>query len=552
MAFRGEAYLEAKFRFHPSWRQAVEHVRQLCDSGQYDLAVTSQWPGLLMALDAGLRPDLHIAHNVDTVIARRYDPLPLRVLRNAARTERSERRLLARAQHLAALSRADVARMEEWGLKADQVRLWRGSQVRPTRSVSRHRVGFIGSMGWPPNRSAFHTLVDEVLPEVQRLDPALYDRIEVVVAGRASEGLAGQKVRALGVVNDLSDFYRAVDLVVVPRTGPSTGISVKLLEALEHGVDVVGPGALFDDAGLAAEGWRGETASEMAACIVDFYAGTSCKSHQPDGSVATSTGIEEILSTIVDEGHEAVSTESRSAAMRDRFVHSEAELETLAFSGQRPLRVQTVNLQHLHLASVHPDFRNAMRAADRLTADGWPVQLLLRKRGVRVARVTGSGFVRAVVMSGALKGRRLAMLGSSTATGDRFQSVVESAGGRLVLRDHGRWREWDIDLIARRLADAKVDVVLVAVTPPAGELVAHRLRTSGLNACVLGVGGAIDMLTGVRRTAPSLVSRLGLEWLFRFAQEPRRLFRRYFLEGVPLLARLIVTGRMPGIDREVA
>jgi N-acetylglucosaminyldiphosphoundecaprenol N-acetyl-beta-D-mannosaminyltransferase len=84
---------------------------------------------------------------------------------------------------------------------------------------------------------------------------------------------------------------------------------------------------------------------------------------------------------------------------------------------------------------------------------------------------------------------------------------------------------------------------------PAGELVAHALRERGLPAAIIGVGGSVDMLTGVTQLVPAPVGRLGLEWLFRFVQEPRRLFRRYFVEGVPFLLRVLVRGgEVRGID----
>jgi N-acetylglucosaminyldiphosphoundecaprenol N-acetyl-beta-D-mannosaminyltransferase len=57
---------------------------------------------------------------------------------------------------------------------------------------------------------------------------------------------------------------------------------------------------------------------------------------------------------------------------------------------------------------------------------------------------------------------------------------------------------------------------------------------------VIGVGGSLDVIAGVRKRAPSLLQRLGLEWSFRLAQEPRRLFRRYLVTNtqfVGLLAR---------------
>ena len=46
---------------------------------------------------------------------------------------------------------------------------------------------------------------------------------------------------------------------------------------------------------------------------------------------------------------------------------------------------------------------------------------------------------------------------------------------------------------------------------------------------MVGVGAAFDFLAGVKRTAPRVLSRMGLEWLFRLLSEPRRLWRRYIV-----------------------
>ena len=48
-----------------------------------------------------------------------------------------------------------------------------------------------------------------------------------------------------------------------------------------------------------------------------------------------------------------------------------------------------------------------------------------------------------------------------------------------------------------------------------------------INACLLGVGGAFEIYAGLAKRAPQWMCRAGLEWLFRFSQEPRRLFKRY-------------------------
>jgi len=53
---------------------------------------------------------------------------------------------------------------------------------------------------------------------------------------------------------------------------------------------------------------------------------------------------------------------------------------------------------------------------------------------------------------------------------------------------------------------------------------------------IMGVGGAIDVAAGVRRRAPVLLQRAGLEWLVRLAQEPRRLLRRYLVTNSRFIA----------------
>ena len=71
------------------------------------------------------------------------------------------------------------------------------------------------------------------------------------------------------------------------------------------------------------------------------------------------------------------------------------------------------------------------------------------------------------------------------------------------------------------------DILFVAFETPAKELFLARNRSRLAIPFVMGVGGAFDVLAGERKRAPRLLQRLGLEWLFRLAQDPRRLARRY-------------------------
>ena len=66
-------------------------------------------------------------------------------------------------------------------------------------------------------------------------------------------------------------------------------------------------------------------------------------------------------------------------------------------------------------------------------------------------------------------------------------------------------------------------------------MASHKGR---VNAVMLGVGAAFDFLAGVKRQAPAWMMRAGLEWLFRLATEPRRLWRRYVYHNPRFMALL--------------
>jgi N-acetylglucosaminyldiphosphoundecaprenol N-acetyl-beta-D-mannosaminyltransferase len=52
-----------------------------------------------------------------------------------------------------------------------------------------------------------------------------------------------------------------------------------------------------------------------------------------------------------------------------------------------------------------------------------------------------------------------------------------------------------------------------------------------INACMIGIGGALQVVVGVRKKAPNWMRNSGLEWIFRLVQEPRRLFMRYIISN---------------------
>lgn len=280
MLFRREAYQVAKFRMSPEWKREVLKIQNLARTlGPNEPIVTSQWPALLLLADAGVSSDLHIAHNVDTVISRSHDPALFKLMGNAVRMEAMERDILRKPKAVLAISGSDAERINAWGIPCRHLSI--APEAFEERPPSSTVIGFIGKATWPPNAQAIRLLVNEVLPKVREQLPAA----SVVLSGRNSESWSNSEgVKGLGTVDNLSDFYDVADLVVVPRMGESTGVSVKMLEAVTFGRPVVVPSALAKDAGLRAGAIIADDVNEMVTAISDYFEKRSVGPCRGDGS----------------------------------------------------------------------------------------------------------------------------------------------------------------------------------------------------------------------------------------------------------------------------
>jgi N-acetylglucosaminyldiphosphoundecaprenol N-acetyl-beta-D-mannosaminyltransferase len=102
-----------------------------------------------------------------------------------------------------------------------------------------------------------------------------------------------------------------------------------------------------------------------------------------------------------------------------------------------------------------------------------------------------------------------------------------------------------------RAGAARADLVFVALGPPKQELWIDRAREAINPAVALGVGASLDFLVGKYKRAPRWLASSGLEWAYRLSQEPRRLWRRYLLEGPRFIGIVGLTLKAPRSTRIV-
>jgi N-acetylglucosaminyldiphosphoundecaprenol N-acetyl-beta-D-mannosaminyltransferase len=104
---------------------------------------------------------------------------------------------------------------------------------------------------------------------------------------------------------------------------------------------------------------------------------------------------------------------------------------------------------------------------------------------------------------------------------------------------HGYFSEGDEPAIARSIREADADYLFLGMTTPKKEQFIERWGDIiGVKVCH-GVGGSLDVMAGKVKRAPEVWQTLGLEWLYRVAQEPRRLWKRYLVTNTLFLGLLI-------------
>jgi N-acetylglucosaminyldiphosphoundecaprenol N-acetyl-beta-D-mannosaminyltransferase len=220
----------------------------------------------------------------------------------------------------------------------------------------------------------------------------------------------------------------------------------------------------------------------------------------------------------------------------DRISFAEAvnAIGALAIS-RRGGYVFTPNVDHVVLAETDLEFRAAYRNATLVLADGKPVHwasYLFDKK--LPAKVSGSDLIGPVAAMAAQLRLRLYLFGGRPQVAERTAKMLEQNYPGLHIAGYDS-PAVDLEsptseesLSLERLREAQPDLVLVALGTPKQERWIYRHASDLAPALSIGVGASFDFITGDARRAPPQLSALGLEWLYRFVHEPRRLAYRYF------------------------
>lgn len=210
------------------------------------------------------------------------------------------------------------------------------------------------------------------------------------------------------------------------------------------------------------------------------------------------------------------------------------------------LQMGDVNVSKVIDAQSDPDFRRWLEESDVVCADGmgviWGCYLL----GIPVAdRVTGIDLMTRMLAVCEQRGFRPYLLGASEPVIKDLVNELQRRHPSLKLAGwrNGYFRPEDEPAIVAEIKASGADCLFVGISSPIKERFLNQYRDELNIPLQMGVGGSFDVLSGHIKRAPRLMQRMGLEWLFRVAQEPRRLARRYYVSNsrfVVLLLRSIL------------
>jgi N-acetylglucosaminyldiphosphoundecaprenol N-acetyl-beta-D-mannosaminyltransferase len=201
-------------------------------------------------------------------------------------------------------------------------------------------------------------------------------------------------------------------------------------------------------------------------------------------------------------------------------------------SHERTYQVTTVNVDFLVNAISNPDVMELLQHAELNLADGTPLLWASRLLDTPLPeRVAGADLVPLLARESSTRGWRVHLFGAAPGVAARARAkMLETHPDALITADAGPSAvndEVPDEAVVESIRVVDPDILCVALGNPKQERFIASHRDALRCPVMIGIGGSLDIFVGDKRRAPTWAQRFGAEWVFRAAQEPGRLGRRY-------------------------
>lgn len=178
--------------------------------------------------------------------------------------------------------------------------------------------------------------------------------------------------------------------------------------------------------------------------------------------------------------------------------------------------------------------------ADLITPDGMSVVLASRFLDTPIRkRITGFDSLLLICQKAQIEGFKLFFLGASREVIEKSTAVLLDRFPQLEVAGYHDGYFHDDDAVIDLINKSGASVLFVGMGSPKQEYWMSRNRTKLKVPVIIGVGGSFDVISGCLRRAPLWMQRIGLEWLFRLLQEPKRLWKRYLVTNTVFIYEVL-------------
>ncbi len=192
---------------------------------------------------------------------------------------------------------------------------------------------------------------------------------------------------------------------------------------------------------------------------------------------------------------------------------------------------------------------NSVVSCDIINADGQSIVWAARFLGKMLpGRVAGVDLMQELVRLAHTRGYKCFFFGGTEHVVNRVVEIYSQKYSPKIIAGYrnGYFTEAEEPEIARQIAESSAQLLFVAITSPKKEnfLFKYKNILRKVN-FTMGVGGTFDIIAGVTKRAPKWIQNMGMEWFFRLAQEPGRMWKRY-LVGNTRFIYLVVKEKISG------
>ena len=197
-----------------------------------------------------------------------------------------------------------------------------------------------------------------------------------------------------------------------------------------------------------------------------------------------------------------------------------------------PLHLMGVNADKMNEINKNDLMKTIVNKCGIINADGSSVVLASKYLKKNLPeRVAGIDLMQDLISLSEKKQYSIYLLGAKQEVVEKTRDVLNKKYPNLIIKGihNGYFEEDSWPEISKEIMKLKPDFVFVGITSPIKEYLIEYLQNDGNNAVFMGVGGSFDVISGNIPRAPKWMQKLNLEWFFRVLQEPKRLFKRYFI-----------------------